>query len=213
MRQELVERAELVIHGDAQRLEGALEGLPRLLRTVGGRDRLRQGATHAVGKLDRGIDRLLVEGAGDGVRIGFVGVLDQKIRQVRLGNGAQQGCSGPSLEGIEPEVERAVLLVGEAPCRIIKLHRRDAQVRQHEIQSAAKLGKEPSEAGKVHASDHQDVLGEAQCAQARLGPGQLQGIHVDADETAARSEARQNRLRVSAEAQRGVEAHVSRPGI
>ena len=125
----------------------------------------------------------------------------------------QQGRGGPSPVGIEPEIQWAVGLVGEAPGRIIELHRRDAQIRQHEVQRAARLGKPAGDAGEVHAPDHQNVLGEAKPAQSRLGPGQLQGVHVDAEEAPARQEARQNLLSVPPEAQGRIQADISGPRI
>ena len=86
---------------------------------------------------------------------------------------------------VQAQVQRAVGLEAEAARRVVDLHRRHAQVGQHEVEAAAGLGQQRGQCREVHAAHDQHRVVEAQAAQARLGARQLERVDVDAEQAPA----------------------------
>ena len=114
------------------------------------------------------------------------------------------------MAGVQSQVQGPIDLEAEAARRVVDLHRRHAQVGQHEVEAAPRLGQQSGDAAEVHAPQHQHRRVVAQATQARFGARQFPRVHIDAEQAAAGRQARQQFLRVPAEAERRVEADLAR---
>ena len=109
--------------------------------------------------------------------------------------------SGPSSLNVKPRD------------RVVELHRGDAEVGEDEVDGReAGLGEDLRKPGEAGAADGEDVLAEAERAKTRLGLRQLERVGVEADEPAAREEARQELGGVPAPAERRVDGDEAGPG-
>ena len=110
---------------------------------------------------------------------------------------------------IEPQVERAIRLVGEAALWIVDLHGRDAEVREHEIERA-NFFCQLVDLAEVHLAALPDIRAKALRADARLRLFRLDWVDVAAVEMTFALELLEHRERVAAVAERRIEAALAR---
>ena len=185
--QEMLERGELVIHRDAQRLKNAAHGQLAFLFS-----HARQRGANRGGERERGGERLARERSGDRLRMRLVGVVDQQRREfvrarflrtarkrVARARGFIRMSSGPSC------------LQRKAARRIVQLHRGNAEIREDDI-GAVEIRRHASTCGrpaKLLRCAVKRLGAEAERAQTRFGFRQLDGIRIEAEQTTAGLEA------------------------
>ena len=192
--QEGAEGAELVVHLDPERLERPPHRIvslffphPRGQRRQRLADDGREGECGGDGSARAGGDK----GARDLFGVWFVGVLAEKGYEALPGDSCEEVGGGEASRRVHPHVERAVRLERESARRVVELHRGDAEVGENEVDGRqAQLSEDFREAREAGPPDGQGVLAEAEPAKARLGSRQLQRVGVEADQPAARQEAR-----------------------
>ena len=216
---ELVEHLVLMVHIDAQRLEHAgaafLHGEPLLLRrrALGEmdarRERVRYGLMERARRLDADAAPLLGRDLPrDFRRVRLVGVLHEHALDLLARHLREPLGGGDAGRGVEPQVERAVLLVGEAARGIVELHGGDAEIREHEVERAD-FRRERVDRAEIHQPEGPDVLPIAECAQAIDRLFRLDGVDVPAKKMSLPRELFEHRVRVPAVAERHVEAALS----
>ena len=170
--EEVIEHLELTVHVDAQRLEDALAGLLHgvlllLLREEA--EGLRDGITELGRRLKL---HPLVETAVDLLRdalgVRLIGILDEHVHHVVTGQRTQALGSRFAGFRVEPEVQRAVGLIAEAPLRVIDLHRGDTEVSKHEIKFIA-VPRDLVNVSEIHVADGEDVIAVALLTKTLLG--------------------------------------------
>ena len=207
-----IERLKLAVHIDAQRLKGALaRAFHRLLPLALWQEP--QGAPDRLDKLPRGRDGGFALHADDGacnaLRVRFVGVFDQHGGQLLLAQlGEALGARHPR-GGVEPQVERTVLLEGKAALRVVDLHGGHAEIGQHEIKLHTR--RDLVERREVHVPDGQNVLAEAQLQKPPAGLFQLDRIDVDGVQMPLPLKLLQHFRGVAAVAEGGVAARLAGP--
>ena len=118
---------------------------------------------------------------------------------------------GPAARGIHAHVERPHALVAEAAGRVVDLHRRDAEIREHDVHAAKTLGGEHLQQSREGAATRRErVGGEAGGADLRFGPLQLHRIQIESDQPAAGLDAIEDRLRVAAATKRAIDGEAAR---
>jgi hypothetical protein len=187
--QEGVQRAELVVHLDAERLEHATDGEVQVVI----RHPPRQRVADSVRERASGRECAMASLPGDEHRrdvpgLGLVRVVRERRGQ-RLHRRPLEPLRGgePTLR-VHPHVEGTIDREREAAGRIVDLHRRDAEVREEEVRPVRPpdVSDGGMRAGEVRAANRQDLLVEAEMAQARLRPGQLNRIRIEGEQPSAR---------------------------
>ena len=217
---ELIEHLVLVVHVDAQRLEHAGAALfhsePLLLKRRAlwemdaRRERVRHGLMERACRLDADAAPLLGRDLPRNLRrVRLVGVLHEHALDLLARHLREPLGGGDAGRGVEPQVERAVLLVGEAARGIVELHGGDAEIREHEVERAD-FRRERVDRAEIHRPERPDVLSVALCAQARDRLCRLDGVDVPAVKMPLPRELFEHRVRVPAVAERRVEAALSR---
>ena len=203
-----MELAELVVDGDAQRLERPRRRvLVGVARRAGRGHRARQA--QRVGEL-AGFGGAL-ERPSDAARVALLAVLPQDAGQRLVVEAADELERGLAVLGIHAHVDRALPLPREAAARLVDLHRRHAEVRDDavELRDADRpdLPELPEliEQGRqlAEAAAHRDEA-VAEARQALAGDAQGLGIAIDADHPARRAAGLQDALGVAASAEGGV---------
>jgi hypothetical protein len=125
------ELAQLIIHGDAERLERTRRGVALAWFLA------RQAALDDARQVQRGLDRcpgaLGHDGAGDPARGAFLTVEMDDVGQKRLGRvGHKVGGARPRLT--HAHVQGPVAQEGKTPLRAVELHGGDAEVQRHPVQ-------------------------------------------------------------------------------
>ena len=164
--------AQLVIHMDAQRLEGAGGGMDGMAQG-GGALRFR----HDLGQLRRAGDGARGDdGAGDAAGVLFLAIARDGQAQGAL-VGAVDEIGGAFARQAHAHVQRAVLAEGKTPRRLVELEGRNAQI-QHD--AVAFLGE------LVHVGEFALHQGQpaAEPFHQRLAAGDGVGIAVDAQHAA-----------------------------
>src|SRR5688572_28008781 len=109
--EELLERAQLVVDGDAQRLERARGRIDALFR------RARHAAPHQVGQLARRADRLFAprphNSSGDAAAQALLAILIDYVGQLLFAQPRDQPPSGLAAFGIKAQIEWAIALEAE----------------------------------------------------------------------------------------------------
>ena len=120
-RQRAIELVELVVDGDAQRLEGALGGMAG--REAGGR---RNRGADRIHQLERRPDRCPVASADDRPRdragMALLTEVAQRLRQAALVPLGDHLARAQGLGGIHAHIQRRVVGVGETACACVDLH-------------------------------------------------------------------------------------------
>src|SRR4051794_20603897 len=128
-RERTLERAELVVHGDAQRLEDALGGMP-----VAEARRSGDRGLDDVDELRRRVDRAPPQDrARDLPRVPLLAVALEYVGELSLRLLVHEPSGGERAGWIHAHVERRVRRVREAARRHVELHRRDAQIQQYDV--------------------------------------------------------------------------------
>jgi len=177
MAQERIERRELVIDGDAQRLKDAAHGEIQI-----GFANLWQRGADGVGKLAGGGERFSSENGGKFIRARFIGIL---LEQTGKGCGVdflQEGGSGLAALRIHAHVERAIVLDGKTAHRVIDLHGGNAEVGEDEIGAGELAGGEGlGQAREIGAMGGENFRAESQRAEAGFSFWKFDGIGVQAN--------------------------------
>ena len=214
-RQEGVERGEFLIDGNAQRLErslqGALDGGFALFDGQFVAQAALHRPAHTLGELTRGQDVLALQSGGQRHGVRLVGVVHEQVAQALPCDLLQQLAGRQAHAGVQPQVERAIGLEAETARGVVDLHRRHAQVGQHQIEATPGLGQQRGHLGEIQTPHRQHRGIETEAAQARFTARQLLRIDVDRPQAAARCQPRQQFLRVATETQRGVQPHLTGP--
>src|SRR5436190_12572659 len=189
-----LERAELVVDRDAQRLEDAFRRMSVSEAGRGGNrglDRLH--------KVARPLERLLLAAAHDRLRnlpgVALLAVPLEDRRQVTFVRFVHD-AGGADVGGrIHAHVERRVRRVREAPFRTVDLHRRDAEVEQDRVGLDTVLCKLLEHDGEVAAKEARlDAGAFREAVEVRACPG----IAIDRNQLAASLERRREQRRVAA---------------
>ena len=212
MAQEGFEGGELVVHRDAEGLEGAPQGqLDFALGHVG--PLLREGRAQEIAELRGRGDRLFLQGGGDEPGVRFVGVFFEEAQQLLLGDVAEELGGGFAAGGVHPHVERARGAVGEAARRVVELHGRNAKVGEDEVGAGdAFTVEEWTQPGEIAAVGGEGRGLETSGAQAFFGAREFQRVHVETQETSARRELLQDGAGVTAVAESGIDGDFAGPG-
>ena len=133
--QQGVERPELVVHRDAERLEHAAHGVAGYRLAASLAHGMHDGDERLRGDERRpslcGNDR-----RGQFLRERLVGILDQQLRQLRRSDPGEQFSRGRTAGRVHPHVQRAGRLEAEPARGVVDLHRRDPQVGEQHIDAA-----------------------------------------------------------------------------
>ena len=145
------------------------------------------------------------QGRGERVGVGFVGVFRQQRGERGGRNFFQQHCGGLAAVRIHAHVERAGELDGEAACRIVNLHRGDAEVGEDQIRAGDfRLGEHLRQPREVAPVGGESFRAETKRAKTTFGLGQLNRIGIEAEQASGGLEAGEDFLRVSAVAERAI---------
>jgi hypothetical protein len=140
----------------------------------------------------------------------LVGVLVEQGRQCVLVEAGQDLPRRLAARRVHAHVQRSRALVAETASRIVDLHRRHAEVGDRHVHGRDALGREHlRQAGERRMTRHEGAGIDAGGAQPRVGARQLERIHIDPDQPAARKNALEDGARVTAAAQRAVDGHVT----
>ena len=200
-----VELVELFVDGDAQRLEGALGGMPAAeARRRGDRslDRLHE--------LLCGVDRRLRAPRHDRPRdcagVALLAELAQRAGEAALVPARDDLARGQLLRGVHAHVQRGVVGVGEAPLARVHLHRGHAEVEVHGVRPHA-LAREQLERLGVAGADESHRAGRLarERGESLLGDG----VAVDRHERPGGAELLGDQPRVPAVAERAVDHRLS----
>ena len=208
-RERLLELVELVVDGDAQRLEGALGRVA----TGEARGRGHRPLDHVhelLGRLQLALVAATHDRARDRVGVALLAVLAQQAREATLIPRVHDLGRGHVLVGVHPHVQRSVVGVGEPAVAGVHLQRGHAEVEQHEIGPDG-LGDEGVES-----------LDERHAQEARVA-GHLRGelremvlrrrVAVDADQRPAGPQPLGNQPRVTRAADRAVDRGLTRTRV
>src|ERR1039458_7753952 len=160
--------------------------------------------TFAAARFDR-----LPQRRRDSFRFWLVSIPSKKIFNLFGRQPLQQHGRRLASSRIHPQVQRTVVLPREAAARVVELHGRDAEVREHDVGAARKAFRvEEVPEARVVALDRPHSIGGAELLreslEARRRLRQLHGVDVHPEEAAAGKDAPEERRRVAAEAQPGV---------
>src|SRR5581483_9986832 len=188
------ERAELVVHCDAQCLEDALRGMPFAeARRCGDR---RPDRVHELGGA---LERLLAAAADDRLcdlpRVTLLAELAEDGDELLLGPLVDDRACVEVLGRVHPHVERRVGRVRESALGTVELHRRDAEVEQDRIRRDAVLRQLREHDAEVAAEETRLH------AAAALEPLEIRAhrrVAVDRDQLAAAAEVADEQRRVAA---------------
>lgn len=207
--QQEIEDAELVVHGDAERLEDAAHGVVARVvaevtlmlgedfaNGVGERLRAREGRGGAARD----------EFAREEFRVRLVGVFREGGGEFFRGDAGEPVGRGGRTRGVEAKIERAVGFEGEATRRVVDLHRGNAEVGEDRVDAFAEavLGEHFGQAGEIGAHGREHVFAPAGGAEAGGGFGQLDRIDVERDHASARGDAGEEFARVTTETERAI---------
>ena len=176
---ELVRGGELVVHRDADGLEGPLGRVLLLPQGVG-----RHGRADDLHQLKGGLNGGLFPGAdngrGNGGGVPLLAELEQNPPDLLLGPVVHHRPGGQRLGLVHPHIQRRVGHVGEAPAGVVQLRGGHAQVGQHAAQVVQlQLPQDVRQVAEVAVDQGHPVH------QALQPPGgRIQGglVPVDADE-------------------------------
>ena len=154
--------AQLIVHGDTQRLEGPRCGIALVFR------RETHRATHDLGQLAGCLDSLDLAGLDNGVRdpaaAAFLAVAPEDVGELHfVGFVHEIRCGWPAL--FHAHVERAVPTEGEAALGTIELHRRHTKVERHTVDIIDALG------GQQLGHVAEAALDQLQTGRITLGQG------------------------------------------
>ena len=211
--EEVIEHLKLTVHVDAQRLKDTLAGLLHgvlllLLRKEG------EGLRNGIAELGRRFKlHAFMESAVDLLRdtlgIRLIGILDEHVYHVVIGQRAQALGSRFAGFRIEPEVQRAVGLITEAALRVIDLHRGDTEVSEHEVKFIA-VPRDLVNVSEIHVADGEDVLAVSLLTKSLLGLHRLDRIDVGRVKMPLSMELFEHLLRVAAVAEGRIHADLAR---
>ena len=205
--QEAVEGGEFVVHGDAQRLKDATDGVVALAV----RCRPQQGAVDGIGQRGGRGKRAARKDAGQEPGVRFVGILRQQDGKGVGADSFQQRGRGLTAPRVHPHVERSFELDRETAGRIVELHGRYAKIREDQVDSGELFDSEDfGQAGKIAAVRHENFRTKPTGTHPRLGFGQLDGIDVEPDEASAGLQPGQQFTGVTAVAQGAIRGHFTR---
>jgi len=115
---------------------------------------------------------------------------------------------------IHAHVERPFEFRRKTARRIVKLHRRNTEISENNV-CARKicLGENFWKAGEISAMGSERVWTVAERTEVCFSFWQFDGISIEAEETSARLNARQNFLRVATVTERTIDSDLAWPGI
>ena len=149
-RQRALERAELVVDLDPQRLEDAL-GRMALAEARRRRDRLLDRLDEVAGALERLLGAAADDRARDLAREALLAVAAEDVGELALVGLVDELARGQLRGGVHAHVERRVGGVREAALGPVELHRRDAEVEQDRVGADA-VRRELAEHGRELAA-------------------------------------------------------------
>ena len=127
-----LERVELVVDDDPERLEDTLRGMP-----VAEPNRGRNRGANDVDELPRPLDGSLLATADDSAcdlaPVALLAVAAEDRLELSLVPGLHDLGGGQLLGGVHTHVERRVGRVREAALGPVDLHRREAEVEKHDV--------------------------------------------------------------------------------
>ena len=201
-----LDRAELVVDGDPQRLEDAL----RRVAVAEARRRGNRGLDR-VDELAGPLERLLAAAASDRPRdlprVALLAVLLEDRGQVALALLVHELARRELRVRVHAHVERRVDRVREAALREVDLHARDAEVEQHCVGAHAVRGQlleHDRELAAQEAALHRGALAEPLEVRARSR------VPVDRDQLALAAQVGRQQLGVSAGAESRIHHRVAR---
>jgi GAF domain-containing protein len=203
--QQRVERGQFVVHQDANRLEGAPDRHLHLGLRQGG-SRGGQGLAHLPIQRMRGVGTGGGQALGDHRGVGFVGKPGEHVGdgcRVELG---QSGRRRRARGGIQAQVQRPGELVAEPARGRVVLHCGHAEVHQDGVDPRApEGGQDGRQIPEARVAQRQDLGAVAGVSQARLREGQFEGVDVEAEQVARRTEVPEDGGGVSAATDRAVD--------
>ena len=202
--QRLAQRRQLVVDGNAQRLKRLLRGVARIPVAHFARN----GGVYRAHQVARGRKRraraMLHNHLGNARGPCFLAVVAQHAGNLLLAPGVDQFLCVKGLPPVHAHVQRRVRVVGKPPFGRVQLIGGDAQIQQNAVHGPNALRlKERAQVVKVSV---QGVKIPVLC-QAHPGGVQRVLVSVHAEYAGARA---QQRLAVSASAQRAVHKHPAR---
>ncbi len=205
--QKTVERREFIVHGNAQRLEDATNGIIDLVIHY----LAQKGAADGFGQRGRRGKDLSCKSSGQRGGLRFIGIFLQEDGEVLGAGPLQHGGGGLTALRVHPHIERPREFDRETAFRIIKLHRRNAEVGKNHIGTGELLGGEDfGKSGEIAAVRHEGLGSKPERAQPRLRLRQLDGINVQTDETSPGLQLWQQFTRVAAVTQRAIHDNFAR---
>ncbi len=201
------QRAQLVVDGDAQRLEGARRGVDggAGLGVRGPPD----GARHDVGQVDGVAHRRAGvaqpdDRARDAARSPLLAELVDRVGDGLLVARGQEVGRALARGGIEPHVQRRGDPEREAALALIELHRAHAQIEQHAVHRRdAQLVQRLGQRREVAVNQGEPRVGQRSRAR--------RGVRVERHQPARRAQARQDQRRMPARPERRVDVGARGP--
>ena len=199
----LLERVELLVDRDPQRLEDARGRVdPAADARVGGRDALDE-RRQLLGGLDRGRLAGGDDGLGDLPRGRLLAVLAEQRGQLVGGERREQLRGRHAARRVEAHVERPAGAEAEAPLAVGQLERRQPEVEQRAVHGAeARPGRDRGQLPEVRPAQDQAI---AEAGQADPDPLDGDGVRVQAQHPAVGAGGLQDPLGVPTAADRRVD--------
>ena len=198
-----LQRRQLLVRRDAQRLERARRGMD--VPTAPAAER----AGHDLRQACRGLDRRLLPLArrsparcGDS---GLFAVAPDQVGQLALREGIHQIARRNALLRIEAHVERALVTEGEPAFRLIELERRQPEIEQDAVERHdSSLSGNGGEIGEVGA-DRDEALGDGWVLSQRTCAVDRGGIGVEGENGPVRRRSLEQRPGMTAAAEGAVQ--------
>ena len=175
--QDALDGLQLLIDGDAQRLEGARGRVDAFALADGFQDQVCQ----RLGAVDRTVGN---HRAGDLARQAFFAITEDDLGQFFFGEGVHQVGGGAGGRWGETHVERAVAQEGESALRGVQLHGRDAEVEKDAVHRVPAQFRGFVAHRQVRSL--KDVGASAKRGECFAGDGQRLRVEVEAEQFAIR---------------------------
>ena len=132
----------------------------------------------------------------------FFTIVAQYLRQFAHRGAGKEFGSGFAARRVHPHVQRTVVAKGKAARRVVDLRRGDSEIEQHAVDlRERKLGEDVGQFRKPRAAENESGIGLRELRRGRFGGR----VAIDADETPRRAKPSEDRARVAAAAERGVD--------
>ena len=204
-----LERLELLVDRDAQRLEDPGRGVgPARLARIGRRDLLDQGGK-SLGRVDRRGPARVDDRPGDPRRLRLLAVATEERGQLGGVERRQQGRGGDAAAGVEAHVERPAGAEPEPAVGVGQLVAGKPEVEEAAVDGLeSRFGRDGREVLEVRPAQDEAVA-EA-CSEATVRSGDGRPIGIEAEEAAIRVGRLQDPLGVPTAAQGGVDLKAAR---